>query len=110
MCNEPVESKKLLVRKCQMRVVIRLPRNDRVHTRVTVWASPEAHQRIGEVIPSLRHGVPLVGFIGPSMTYLHDPRYDLNDTVECLREQEPNVIVEHLVFPASQEGWLEKWQ
>lgn len=104
-----VSDKALRTTRELMHVIIRLPRGDQVHTRVTVWAHWKVQTKIREMIPALCCGIRVIGMSGPVTTYLHDPRFNLDDTLMALRDQAKTVVVKRLVWRDPGECWLEDW-
>lgn len=96
----------------EMHVTIQGPRDEVIHTKVTIWASNEVHAAIHEMIPALCSRVwrtYIKGIGGTLASYLHDPRYDLEDTIKALRDQATKVVIKELVYQNPSEVWIVKW-
>ncbi len=93
-----------------MHVTIRLPRGGQIHTRVTIWAHWEVQTKIRAMIPALCCGTRIIGMDGPVTTYLHDPRFNLDDAVKALRDLVPDAIIKQLIWTDPNEVWLSPWE
>ncbi len=96
-----------------MHVTIQGPRDEVIQTKVTIWASNEVHAAIHEMIPALCNRVWRTWMLrdmgGSLASYLHDPRYDLENTIKALRDQATKVVIKELVYQNPSEVWIVKW-